>query len=489
MSKEIERKIFLENLPMKYGIGSNKNVLIVDWENSIGYEIKFIYDNIEDFIKTISYNKAKSIVKIEYKNEEFDIASGNLKKCKLGVILNKFKKEYKYSVGDIIQDENGKGLILKQIKIGSKNIRGYLIKCLDCNNTYQRSEYHIQDRDGFKCTICSDGNKYPSKFLYDLLKQQNIDFDTEYSPSWCKYKLHKKMKQGRYDFLFELNNIKYIIETDGKQHSEEKSENSNWEITLVEQIYIDTEKDRLAEKHNIKIIRINCGKSELAFMKDSILNNKEINELFDLSDIDWLQCHQFALSNRVKEACDIYNNGIYRTEDIAKIMKMAQGTINKYLKQGYELNWCEYRVPSEFARYNIKIVCNMWNNGVKNIKQICKLSKLYEKTVVKYLKEGAKQGICTYNPQEEINKAISGNWKDRMRQFICIENGIIFNNAKECIKYFKENFNIKLIQGSISKVCLGKSSYHKGYHFKYVSDLTEEQIKGIQEKAKLNQVI
>ena len=40
------KKVFLDELPRKYGFGANKDKLIVDWNNSIGYKVKFIYDDI-----------------------------------------------------------------------------------------------------------------------------------------------------------------------------------------------------------------------------------------------------------------------------------------------------------------------------------------------------------------------------------------------------------------------------------------------------------
>jgi len=45
----ILRKVFLDKLPRKYGIGINKNKLCLDWENSIGYEIKFIYKKTRQY--------------------------------------------------------------------------------------------------------------------------------------------------------------------------------------------------------------------------------------------------------------------------------------------------------------------------------------------------------------------------------------------------------------------------------------------------------
>ena len=35
------KKMFLENLPKKYGIGINKGKLVFDWKNSIGKQYTF----------------------------------------------------------------------------------------------------------------------------------------------------------------------------------------------------------------------------------------------------------------------------------------------------------------------------------------------------------------------------------------------------------------------------------------------------------------
>ena len=52
--------------------------------------------------------------------------------------------------------------------------------------------------------------------MSNVLNYLNIDFKTQVSKNtfnWCK--------NYRYDFYFELNNEKYIIETHGGQHYEE----------------------------------------------------------------------------------------------------------------------------------------------------------------------------------------------------------------------------------------------------------------------------
>jgi len=45
------KKIFLDILP--------KNNKRIDWKNSIGYKVRFIYDDIEGEVEIIDYNTEK----------------------------------------------------------------------------------------------------------------------------------------------------------------------------------------------------------------------------------------------------------------------------------------------------------------------------------------------------------------------------------------------------------------------------------------------
>ena len=49
MNKNETRKIFLEELP--------RRGKLIDWKNSIGYKIKFIYEDIKDELEIIEYDK------------------------------------------------------------------------------------------------------------------------------------------------------------------------------------------------------------------------------------------------------------------------------------------------------------------------------------------------------------------------------------------------------------------------------------------------
>lgn len=82
--------------------------------------------------------------------------------------------------------------------------------------------------------------------------------------------------------------------------------------------------------------------------------------MFDLSNINWLECEEFALGNLIKEVCNYWkkhrnaNNEDITTSDLAKYFKLSGTTIRKYLKYGTELGWCKYNTKEE-SRHGKKL--------------------------------------------------------------------------------------------------------------------------------------
>ena len=93
------RKVFLENLPIKKQ--GKKNV--IDWKNSVGYKVHFIYDDIEGDIEIIDYisgnRKNKSKILLTYKNKELYIFPCHFRKSKIGSLLNKRTSDFKLEIG------------------------------------------------------------------------------------------------------------------------------------------------------------------------------------------------------------------------------------------------------------------------------------------------------------------------------------------------------------------------------------------------------
>jgi very-short-patch-repair endonuclease len=146
-----------------------------------------------------------------------------------------------------------------------------------------------------------------------MLKQLHVDFYIEFSPDWCRFKFKNKIRKGKYDFYFELNNKRYIIETDGGFHKKLNTLNGQ---STEESQFIDGEKDKLAFEHNIDVIRIDCSESKIYFIKNKILSSN-LRTIFDLNKVNWLKCEEYSLSNLVKEVCKIkYYYPNFTTTDI-----------------------------------------------------------------------------------------------------------------------------------------------------------------------------
>ena len=253
-----------------------------------------------------------------------------------------------------------------------------------------------------KCYVT--GISYPEKFIMSLLDQLKVNYIKEYSPEWIKPK--------RYDFYFELDNKKYIIETHGRQHYT----NSGFPILPQEQQTIDKHKRILALKNGINYyIELDCRKSDMIWITNSILNS-ELNKIFGLSQIDWSKCEEFALNDIVKEVCnywrihnEINNEGVTTTE-LGKIFNLSYRTISRYLKYGNRI------------------------------------------------------GICHYSPNEEMSKT-------RKRKVAIIKDNKIlgvFESCSELSRKSKELFGIELKHNRIADVCRGVIKQYKGFMFEYV---------------------
>lgn len=399
------RKVFLECLPRR---ASGKTI---SWKNSIGYIIPFIYDGIEGNIKIIEYIKdTHDKLKIIYNNKEHIIEIRELINCYLARILNIRTLEFKVKIGQIFKDKQRDIIITnREIRIDYKGrkYKYYNYYCNACgfNDGWIRETALLTSNS---CPKCGDGFSIPNKIGLNVLEQLNIIFKTEYSPEWIGLR--------RYDFYFKLNNKKYILEMDGGFHNKDNLMNGQ---TAEESKSIDNYKDRLANEHDIEVIRIDCDytsvKTRFDFIKQNMLDNVKLNELFDLDAIDWLNVCEFTLTSRVKEACDYWNSGIESTKEIGIIMKLHSITIENYLKQGNEFNWCKY-------------------NTTKTSKP--KTSKPRTGKPVEIFKDEISLGV--------------------------------FESCLELERRSEVLFGVKLYQSHTSLVCRGKRKSYKGYTFTYI---------------------
>ena len=297
------------------------------------------------------------------------------------------------------------------------------VTCPDCGRVKDKLTIisDIYKRHSISCG-CFDGITYPNKFLRQFIEQLKMscsisDIKFEYSPNW--------ITPQRYDGYFKYDKKEYIIEMDGGVgHGNEVYTNSK--KSKEEVLADDILKDNKAKEHGIEVIRINCNhtykNNRFDFIKTNVQNSK-LNKLFDLSIINWNDCHEYSLKNLTKVACDYKNNNTDLTvSEIAKLMDMGNTAITKYLKEGNIIGW------------------------------------------------------CVYSQKHEKYKSVQRGLKSRKHKLIiCLENGEIFNGAKDCQDKSEQIFGVKLIQGKVSEVCRNNRPHHHNFHFKYISDLTPEE--------------
>jgi hypothetical protein len=335
-------------------------------ENGTTFKQWCIENNQEDILKLWDYNLNK------YKPDEVSYGT-TIKcwfKCSRGIHESELKDINTFtskennaiscnrcgSFGQWLIDKYGKDAIEEYwsnknkvdiFKIGYGSKKNVLLKCPVCNNEKFIPPNRFT-RQGLGCNKCSDGISYPNKIAFNILEQLNVKFINEYSPDW--------VKPRRYDFYFEIDSKKYILEMDGGLGHGNSNKLSN--ISEEESKFLDDEKDRLAHEHNIVIIRINCNygmHDRLDFIKNNLLHSKLI-DLFDLSKVDWKKCHKFACNSFVKDVCNCWNDELDNIEDIANKFNLSPPTIRKYLKQGMKLKWCYYNGQEE-QRKNINNQC------------------------------------------------------------------------------------------------------------------------------------
>jgi hypothetical protein len=205
-------------------------------------------------------------------------------------------------------------------------------KCPDCGDVSLKAISKVYTK-GLKCQKCSDGISYPNKLARAFLSQlpvQNVTY--EYSPDWAN--LYK------YDNYFEYDNKKYILEMDGIQHFEEVK---IYKRSLDDTRIADIEKNEMASEHDICVVRIDCSISDIAYIKENIKQSL-LGEIFNLTDIDWKLCEEIAQKNIGKEICNAYCTIQRKTVELSKMFGLSRQTIEKYLKMGTSLGWCNYSV-------------------------------------------------------------------------------------------------------------------------------------------------
>lgn len=370
MGKIEPKTIELEHLPHK-----NNNI---NWNECKGYSSKFQYGEVVGEIKYLQYENRK--IHFIYNKKEYAMGTSDLKSVKLGSIVTLPKKEKPVK-------EQKKKETPNYVKIIKQEYIEYLknkedidreditynteLECICPSCGYEKTyKAGVLACFGFSCNGCSTGFTYPNRFLNSLLKEmKNNNLIKD-------YELEKTIENKRYDGY--IPSIGIIIEMHGEQHYKQ----SGWGKNVKEEQKNDKYKKTLAETHNIqedKYIEIDCSKSNFNFIKNNILNSN-LNKIFDLSSINWDKIDsEIAEDTIMEDIIKLWNEGYCNKEIKEKLKIKSKNTITKYLKIGARKGLCNYTIEesgnrsSSHCGKSIKIYCET-NNKIYNTKKELKLN-------------------------------------------------------------------------------------------------------------------
>ena len=174
----------------------------------------------------------------------------------------------------------------------------------------------------------------PNKFMSKILQYCDVDYEPEYIFDWAKDK--------RYDFYLPKYNA--ILEIMGGQHYQENNFISKKGRTLEEEQYNDIVKFDLAKNNGIiYYYQIDFRYSDFEYMKEKLISSGLFSLLnTNIDKINFEECYKSSLKSRVFEAIDYWNKGL-KVNDIYPIMKVSNVTVINYLNQGNKLGLCDYK--------------------------------------------------------------------------------------------------------------------------------------------------
>lgn len=192
-----------------------------------------------------------------------------------------------------------------------------------------------------------------------------------------KYITQYRIDGYKYKYDFYLTDFNTIIETNGEQHYT----NTFMRVNIEDIKTNDLNKKNVALQNNIdNYIELNCSKSEMDYIKNSIYKNEFLNRILDLNNIDWNLCHREALKNKLIEICAYWkeNSDNTNVDDVSKEFNISRTTILKYLHIGTDIGLCNYDAKLEIKK-GAKKKMSSNNHMARSVVQLTKDMKFIKK--------------------------------------------------------------------------------------------------------------
>ena len=235
--------------------------------------------------------------------------------------------------------------IVKNMKLNSKKYFNAI--CPKCGNVKNISIANLNN-NGFSCEHCSDNIPFGERFVKALLESVGVDNIFQLNKTtfkWC----------GSYKYDFYIPKYNCIIETHGLQHYRDCSWGKKQDVQENDRL-----KQELALKNGIsEYIIIDCRKSEMEWIKSNLLNST-LNEVLDLSNVDWNKCQKDASKSYLYEFCEYWNNKSKSLEAISDYFGVSAQLVRRYLKIGRDISICDYDENAQKSHKGIhekKCIC------------------------------------------------------------------------------------------------------------------------------------
>ena len=256
--------------------------------------------------------------------------------------------------------------------------------CPDCGNIMLKSISNVCEH-GLSCNVCKDYISYPNKFMYNIFNQMTEQYDylqREYRDDWCVIEYDNKKHICFYDFYIKIGTSEIVVEMDGNFHYQDSPS-----IKVDKQIMIDNLKTKLAQSKDIIVIRIDCnyrtGKDDrFEYVKNNILNS-DLIKYFNFSSVDFNLANDNSNTSNYMETVNLWNNG-YSVLDISLKFNVTPSTIVTYLKNGNKQGLCKYNKRESYERsshYKSVILLNT-NEVFKTIREGANKYQVNESSVV-----------------------------------------------------------------------------------------------------------
>ena len=401
MNNSIKKEIFLDELP-RYKNSTKK----IDFTKSIGYKVKFLYNNIEGEVEILDFNNDNNILTIKYEDKEpFLINTAGFRKCAFGKLLGVCTNDFKINIGQHIKDDSRDIEIIDRKYIPRVCNRStikekyYEIYCNRCGTKHWVVENSIlklktgcpccagkvvvegindiptttpwmvkyfqggydeaklynansSKKLNFKCPICGT-IKSKSINIYTL---HNVGFSCEMCSDGISYpekiliavlnQLKLKYEHQYHPDWIGRKLYDFYIPKDNhiiEAHGRQHyEENTNFKMSLKEVQENDLYKKQMAEKNGIT----NYTVIDCRYSDLNYIKTNiisSLSEYYDLSKIDWLKCEKFATNSLIYEVGEYYSKNTNLTpQDLAEIFNMTNTTIRTWLKKANSIGICNY---------------------------------------------------------------------------------------------------------------------------------------------------